>query len=186
MKINTFYKNIIIIALAIISIGLFTVAVYAALNSWDWGYRVNSGAGAVDVEIGNAAGTANSGQCGQVTNATGQDMFVPTRTTAEWVSVRDNEPAGATAVDAACCTPTNTDFQGMNCNNLCASMGGTVSGVGGHYGCGAPTACDDTWTTTITTNPTLYTYVECTPIGGGFCVFPTPRYFTLTACFCNC
>lgn len=122
MRLNRTHKSLIIITLVIVFIGLYYAVVYA-LGTWDSGYRADSGAGIVNVEIGDLTGTASSDQCGTVDNNSGNNLFVPTRTTGEWQAFRDNSGV-AVADTGALGTDTNCAFCGDVCTGAETCQGG--------------------------------------------------------------
>ena len=97
---------------------IFGVSVYAAINNWDDGYRINHNGGVDDVYVGNTLGTVNSGDCHKVINThTTNDYFIPSRKQSEWTAFNNNKPSGLSA--GSCCTPTKTCASaGYQCGSL--------------------------------------------------------------------
>ncbi len=93
-------KKVFIIWTCVVAVALTACAVYA-LNSWDTGYRVNNGStGTVDLS---SHGDASCRECKKVTDASGKDIFVPTKSCAEWNTFKANLPAGVTISNCFTC-----------------------------------------------------------------------------------
>lgn len=78
-------------------VGLFLVMFFAAplpAHAADFYTLTNGQAGAIN----------EWGQCRLVTNNSGQSLFIPTKTSAEWASFYNNPPPSVTAVTCAGCT----------------------------------------------------------------------------------
>ncbi len=135
MRINNIHKNIIIITLSVVSIGLFATVVYG-LGTWDTGYRANNSV--VDQEIDIDSGGTK--KC--ITNNSGRDIFIPTNTAAEWTAFENNTPAGVSVADCCtinyyrttgglCCQSPTIGFCASQCASSCSgSCPGTATPVG--------------------------------------------------------
>jgi len=86
---NKRYRILLVVILGILSIPLLVLA----LNTWDTGYRVNTGDGAQKIYID------SSNTCKEVTNNSGKDIFVPTKTAVEWNAFNTNKPSGISVSD---------------------------------------------------------------------------------------
>jgi len=84
-----FYKKnkIFWIVIIFIIFSLISVGIVYALNTWDTGYRVNDGKT-------ESVYYSENNICRRVTNEHGQDIFIPTRTTAEWNAFDSHRPSG--------------------------------------------------------------------------------------------
>lgn len=95
-------KKVFMIWTCVVAVALMTGAVYA-LNSWDTGYRVNNGStGTVDLSSPQHSDPACR-ECKKVTDASGKDIFVPTKSCAEWNAFKANLPAGVTVSNCFVC-----------------------------------------------------------------------------------
>jgi len=98
---NSYIKKSLIQILIIAGIFVLPLLAWQQINSWSEGYEVPTGSTDTPLNIGNADGTADSGLCKTVTNNSGTNYYVPTRTTTEWDAFNANAPAGITINDCA-------------------------------------------------------------------------------------
>lgn len=98
-------KKILILWICAVAIALTAGIVYA-LDSWDTGFRVNNGiTGMIDLSSHSDPACR---ECKKVTNSAGQDIFIGTKTCAEWnafkASVQVNGiPSGVTISNCFVC-----------------------------------------------------------------------------------
>jgi len=110
-------KKYFIATLCFIAIILFGGMVYA-LNTADTGFRINSGGVATTIDL-----TSTCGDCKKVTRTAAGDIFVPTKSCAEWNAFKANT-TGITLADCAAApipcpgTPTVTDIDGNVYNTV--------------------------------------------------------------------
>lgn len=89
-------KILILLGLFILVI-LSGVAYVVAVGTYSDGYRLNAG-NVQDITIN------DSGARKKITNNSGKDLFIPTKTTAEWNAFVANKPSGVIVEES--CTPT--------------------------------------------------------------------------------
>lgn len=94
-------KKILILWICIIIITLTAGVVYA-LDSWNTGFRVNNGGTGTIIDLASHSDAACR-ECKKVIDASGKDIFIGTKTCAEWNSFKSNLPSGVTI--AACAAP---------------------------------------------------------------------------------
>jgi len=103
---------------------LFAIAagiIYArAEGSSDTGWRVNNGA-VRDITI-------YDGTCKKITNNSGKDLFIPTKTSAEWNAFETNHPAGITI--APCIEIVLNKATGAACDLICNNIGRSCLSIG--------------------------------------------------------
>jgi len=86
-------KRCIIFLVSIFGVAMLSISLVFALGTYNTGYRVNSGAGPQTITI-DAGGTQKT-----ITNTSGRDIFIPTRTSAEWTAFESNAPTNVTVED---------------------------------------------------------------------------------------
>jgi len=113
MKINFKKLNLkVLIFLGIFILVVLSGVVYVVAEGvWDTGWRVNNGT-MRDITIA-------GGACQKITNSSGKDLFIPTKTAAEWNAF--SARAGALGVTiSSCCVA----YQGQFCGgNECVNAG---------------------------------------------------------------
>jgi len=83
-------KKCIIFLAVVFGAPILSIGIIFALGTYNTGYKVDSGAGAQDVEID------SGGTCKRITNTSGNDYFIPTKTSAEWTAFEGNTPNDVT------------------------------------------------------------------------------------------
>lgn len=144
---------------------VFGVAYVMALNTYDTGYRINTGAGPQNILID------SSGTCKKITNTSGKDIFVPTKTAAEWNAFNANKPAnvaieacwscGSAITDPRDSTSYSTILIGTQCwmaKNL--NYGTYVTVATTQAGAGTQKYCYADNTASCTTYGGLYEWAE--------------------------
>ncbi len=115
-------KKIAILWICVIAVALTAGVVYA-LDSWDTGFKVSNGTTAT-INLASHSDAACR-ECKKVTDASGKDIFIPTKSCAEWNAFKANLPAGVTISNCFVCgvdkvydtegTPYNTVQIGTQC-----------------------------------------------------------------------
>lgn len=137
-SLNTLYKEIIVLLPILLAVILGAGIVYAAQSS-----RINNSV---------ATQVTEHGVCGNITNNSGKDIFIPTNSSGEWSAFRANLPAGVT--NTSCCAGN----YGNSCNGPANACGQTT---GGSYICAG--------TCSVTTAPG---YSGAHSLYGGGCTSP--------------
>lgn len=109
MKKHDKYKNLLaylVFAFMIVSLGSIAIAI----NTSTTGYRVNTNNDIIDY-----AGST----CDILRKSSGNDFFVPTKTTAETNAFRANKPGNA--VTTSCVINNSTDFH-VRCDSCCSGV----------------------------------------------------------------
>ncbi len=95
MKIN--FKKFRWFFLTTAGVFLFTIlaGVYTvrAVGTWETGYKVDTGAGPQNIALDSL------GTCKKITNTSGKNYFIPTKTAAEWNAFVANKPANVAIED---------------------------------------------------------------------------------------
>lgn len=115
------------IFLFVLSGAVYIFYTMAVIGTWDAGYRVNTGAGPQDITI-NVGGT-----CQRITNTSGKDYFIPTKTTAEWNAFNANLPSGV-ATSSCQANPSNLALSHVTRSksfSVSWTAGANNGGVGG-------------------------------------------------------
>lgn len=131
-----------------------------AINTEAEGFRINNGA-STEVDV--------HSDCLEVSNASGEDIFVPTATSSEWTTFQNNLPTGVTT--GACSGGgTPLSFSGStktetNCINDGGSVVSTVDGTLCRFNAGACPAgwsnADNWSTTTVNTGTGSFGSYSC-------------------------
>ena len=156
-------KPIKLVVSGLISI-LFVVSIVYAIDTVAEGYQVGSTAKTIDAH----------GTCRTVKTDSGSDIFVPTKTAAEWTAFRDNAPVGVTF--AACSPPL---VNGNHTEADCATAGGIIIGSKCRF---YKTSCPSGWNQYLNWSSTREH--KCAG-GGGTCLVGTTCRTSYHSTFSN-
>lgn len=129
----------------IIFIILLSTVVFA-IDVWNAGYRVNHG------DVKTIRYNSVTGPTAQVTNThSSNDYFIPTKTSAEWLSFKNHKPSGisiSSSISSGCEPVVDASWSswstcsGVSCTDRCGTLsGGTQTRTCSGASCGGSTTC---------------------------------------------
>ncbi len=110
------FKYLVILSFSLVLVG-GTIYYVLAEGLFNTGWRVNNG-------IASNVTIYDGTTCQKITNSSGKDLFIPTKSSGEWNAFVANKPAGVTVEN--CCTPVNGGWSSVSWGSCSVSCGGGI------------------------------------------------------------